>query len=271
MFFTVDNEKCIQDSICVDECPAKILEMADAGPVMVEGGEDICIRCGHCVAVCPVDAVALDYLKPEDCVAIDKSLLPNTEQAIHFLKTRRSIRTYMKKDLPKDIIEQALSVASSAPTGSNKQPVKWLVFYKREQVEAIAAHVIDWMKYVAVNHPEIAATLNMQKIIDDAAVGIDRICRDAPHLVFTYSAKEFSIAAADCHTALAYLELLLPTYGAGSCWAGYVTGAAAQWPPLAEYLNLPKDHLVHGAVMIGYPQHEYQRIPPRNQPDIVYS
>ncbi|WP_136807712.1 nitroreductase family protein [Desulfosediminicola flagellatus] len=270
MFFAVDNEKCIQDNICVDECPAKILSMEGDGPVMVEGGEEICIRCGHCVAVCPVEAVGLDFLKPEDCIDIDKSLLPNEEQAHHFLTSRRSIRTYSKKNLPKEIIEKVLAVASCAPTGSNRQPVKWLVFHQREQVEAIAAHVIDWMKYVVVNHPEVAATMNMQKIIDDAANGIDRICRDAPHLVFTYSAKEFSVAPADCHTAIAYLELLLPVYGAGSCWAGYVNGASNQWPPLKEYLKLPEDHLVHGAAMIGYPEYEYYRIPPRNQPNIEY-
>lgn len=51
--------------------------------------------------------------------------------------------------------------------------------------------------------------------------GADRICRDAPQLVFAHASNEFGSAAADCHTALAYLELALPGFGLGSCWAGH--------------------------------------------------
>jgi nitroreductase/NAD-dependent dihydropyrimidine dehydrogenase PreA subunit len=270
MFFQVDNQKCTQDKICVMECPARILEMTEQGPVMREGGEDVCIRCGHCVAVCPVAAVELDFLTPAECLPIDKDLLADTQQAELFLRSRRSIRTYRKKQLPKEILENALNIASAAPTGSNRQPVKWLVFYEPKEVEIIAAHVIDWMRYMLANHPDVAANFNMEKIVADADKGLDRICRNAPHLVFAYASKEFGIAAADCHTALAYLELALPAFGAGSCWAGYIHFAASQWPPLTAFLALPDGYQLHGAVMAGYPKFGYHRIPPRNNADITY-
>jgi nitroreductase/NAD-dependent dihydropyrimidine dehydrogenase PreA subunit len=270
MFFQVDNQKCNKDQICVVECPARILEMTEQGPVMRDGGEDACIRCGHCVAVCPVAAVQLDFLSPEECLPVSSKVLPDTQQAELFLRSRRSIRTYRKKPLPKEILEKALDIASAAPTGSNRQPVKWLVFYEQKDVETIAAHVTDWMRYMLANHPDVAANFNMEKLVADVDKGIDRICRNAPHLVFAYASKEFGIAAADCHTALAYLELALPAFGAGSCWAGYIYFAASQWPPLAAFLAVPEEYQLHGGVMAGYPKFVYHRIPSRNAPDITY-
>ena len=270
MIFTVDTTTCNKDEICVLECPARILKMNADGPVMIDGGDEICIRCGHCVAVCPVAAVTLDFLSPAQCLQIDQEHVCDAKQAEQFLRSRRSIRTYRKRPLEKATLEKALTIASSAPTGSNRQLVKWLVLHERSDVEKVTGHVVDWMRYMLANHPEVAAQFNMQKILDDVDKGVDRICRQAPHLVFVYTGKDVGVGAADCHTALAYLELILPSLGGGSCWAGYVNYAATQWPPLAQFLGLSEDFRLYGAAMVGVPKFHYQRIPPRNLPDIRY-
>lgn len=270
MFFQVDNERCIKDQLCVLECPARILEMGDHGPVMVEGGVDICIHCGHCVAVCPTEAASLEFLSPADCLVAEENEIVDWRQAEIFLKSRRSIRTYSKKALTRDVLQKALDVASAAPTGSNRQLVKWLVLEKREDVAKVADHVIDWMRHLIDNMPEVASALNMERIVEGYEQGMDRICRQAPHLVFAHTHKEVGVGAADCCTALAYLELILPSLGGGSCWAGYVTFAASQWPPLQDFLGLGKEQVIHGAVMAGVPKFSYPRIPPRNPAVITF-
>lgn len=270
MYFSVDYSKCNQDGLCVLECPAKIIEMDEKGPVVIEGAEDTCIQCGHCVAICPEAALTLDFLSPEACRAVDEKLQLTPDHVDHFLRSRRSIRTYRNKSVPPDVLEKCLSLAAAAPTGSNRQSVKWLVVHDKKDVQSIAAHVIDWMRHVLTHAPEIAARLNMQKLIEAWEAKIDRICRDAPHLIFAYALKENGIAKADCDTAIAYLELALPSFGLGSCWAGYVTFAVNQWPPLAAFLGVQDDHQVHGAVMVGYPKFTYKRIPSRNKAEIVF-
>lgn len=270
MFLTVDYTKCNKDNLCILECPARIIEMQEQGPVPVDGAEDICIRCGHCVAVCPEAALTLEFLEPASCVEVDENLIISPEQAEQFLKSRRSIRTYRKKAVPRDLLEKSLSIASYAPTASNRQSVKWIVLYEREDVETLTRHVIDWMKYMIANKPDVAEMFNMAKLVEGWDQDIDRICRDAPHLVFAYALKEMGNGKADCDTALAYLELLLPSLGLGSCWAGYVTFAANVWPPIKEFLGIGDDHVIHGAVMAGYPKFTYKRIPKRNEPNIVF-
>lgn len=270
MFLTVDYSKCNQDSLCVLECPARIIEMQEKGPVTIDGAEDICIQCGHCVAICPEAALSLDFLPPESCRPVEKALYLTADHVEHFLRSRRSIRTYRQKAVPKDVLEKVLSLASSAPTGSNRQPVQWLVVQEKKDVRSITEHVIDWMRYVVVNNPEVAETFNMQKLISAWEDKVDRICRDAPHLIFAYSSREIGSGKADCDTAIAYLELALPSFELGSCWAGYVTFAVNQWPPLAEFLGIKEDSQVHGAVMVGYPKFSYKRIPERDKADIVF-
>lgn len=268
--FNIDNEKCDRDGICAIECPAHIIEMTKEGPVPVADAEELCIQCGHCVAICPKGAFSLATLSPDLCMPIEKNLKLTTDQAEHFLRSRRSIRRYKEKEVPKDLFEKALEIACCAPTGSNKQPVQWLVVNKRKDVAKIGALVIDWMRYVAKTHTEIAQVLNMEALITQWDEGIDRICRDAPQLVFAYASDEFGSGAADCHTAMAYLELALPGLGLGSCWAGYVNYAVGQWPDLKKELNLPMKHTCHGALMVGYPKYKYFRAPKRNAPVIRY-
>ena len=268
--FKIDQEKCDKDGICAIECPAHIIKMTKQGPVPIESAEEFCIKCGHCVAVCPKAAFSLEFLSPDQCMPIEKSLLLDANHVEHFLRSRRAVRRYKNKVVPKDVFEKALEIACSAPTGSNRQPVRWLVIDKKADVVKIGAHVIDWMRYVLKTHPKMALMFNMEALIIEWDRGTDRICRDAPILVFAYASDEFASAAADCHTALAYLELALPGFGLGSCWAGYVNTAANKWPDIAGELKLPEKHSFHGALMVGFPKLKYYRAPKRNVPDIRY-
>lgn len=268
--FHIDIEKCDRDGICAIECPAHIIRMTDSGPVPAENAEAFCINCGHCVAVCPKGAFILNTLSPDQCLPVEKERAISLEQAEQFLRSRRSIRRYRDKAVERDLLEKALAIACCAPTGSNRQPVQWRVVENRETVRKIAAHTIDWMRYVAQTHPEVAATFTMDALISQWDKGIDRICRDAPHLVFVHASKAFGSGSADCHTAMAYLELILPSFGLGSCWAGYVNYAAAQWPELKKVMGLPEDHVCHGTLMIGYPKFRYARAPKRKAPAVSY-
>ena len=269
---TVDASKCKQDGICVEVCPVKILEIKPDGtvPSVIFGSDDRCIRCGHCVAVCPHGALSHQDIPMDQCHPVRRNMEIGQEQAEYFLRSRRSIRTYKQTPVDKETLEKLINTARFAPSGRNCQPVKWLVIHDSREVSRFAGMVIDWMRYVQKESPTVAQSFYLSFVIDGWESGVDLICRNAPHLVIAYGDVTNSMAQSSCTIALTYLDLAAPSYGLGTCWAGFFHAAATLWPPLQKALALPENHVCYGAMMTGYPKYAYHRLPARNQADISW-
>ncbi len=267
---SIDREKCRRDGICAAQCPAQIIvqENRKSFPSLLEGGEEFCIRCGHCVAVCPHGALSLSGMTADECPPIDPGLLPGADALKHLLLARRSIRRYKKTPLSKKMLSELLEAARYAPTGSNKQQVHWIVYSRPEDVRTLAGLVIDFIKIMLPAATDEAAARRFRRIVDAWDHGRDRVTRDAPHLIVAHSPSDLSFPAADCAIALTYLELYAYARGLGTCWAGYFTAAANLHEPLIRKLGLPAGHQCYGAVMLGYPLYRYYRIPGRNEAQI---
>ena len=270
--FSVDQKKCKRDGICAAECPAQVIVQTDkkSFPSLLTNGEEFCINCGHCVAVCPYGALTLSAMPVEGCSQIDKRLLPTAAVLKQFLQARRSIRQYKKTPVSHKLLTELLDTARYAPTGSNKQQVHWMVFEKPDDVHKLAALAIDFMKRMLPLTTDEAVIRRFQRIISAWDKGRDRIMRGAPHLIVAHSPSDLSFPAADCAIALTYLELYAYAKGLGTCWAGYFTAAAGLHEPLIKALDLPAGHQCFGAVMLGYPQYRYHRIPGRSEPLVTW-
>ncbi len=269
---SVDQEKCNRDGICADICPAKIIEIKNAGayPTLLKDGEQACIRCGHCVAVCPQGAMSHQTMGVEDCPVVQDDLLLNAEQMEQFLRYRRSIRAYKKRAVDKKTLTRIIDIARYAPTARNLQPVRWQVIYNREDVHDLAGLVVDWMRDLIISQSPLAAAMHLDKIVAAWEDGKDRVCRNAPHLVVAHAHKEDRTATVACTIALSYFELAAVPLGVGACWAGYFNAAANLWPPLQKALALPNDHTAFGAMMVGYSKYRYRRLPLRKDPKITW-
>ena len=61
--------------------------------------------------------------------------------------------------------------------------------------------------------------------------------------------------------ALTYAELMAPSLGIGTCWAGFLLyGLKEELPRLMEIFQIPEDKKVTAAIMIGVPKVRYQRL-----------
>ncbi len=270
--FTVDQERCKRDGICVKECPTRIIELTDkeALPSPVENAAENCLNCGHCVAVCPHGALTLKTMPLDECPPVQKELLPDAEQLKQFLTSRRSIRRFKNKSVDHALLAELIDTARYAPTGSNKQQVHWTVFENADKVKSLASLVIDWTKLMVPKIPDEAMLQRMQRMTDAWDKGKDVILHGAPHLIMVHSPANLPSAQTDCVIALTYLELYAASQGLGTCWAGYLTTVANAYAPMGAALGLPEGHSCFGAVMIGYPRYEYTRIPKRNTPLLTW-
>lgn len=270
--FTVDTDKCNQDNICAAECPVKIIQInPDAVPTPVNGAEKVCIRCGHCVAVCPTGALSHADLKPEDCLPVNPKWLLSPEQAEHFLRHRRSIRVYKDKPVERQTIEKLIHIARYAPSGHNMQPVRWQVIYDKNEVRRLSGHVVDWMRHMLTSATAMAKAMHFDLVVGAWDLGVDVVSRGAPHLILANGPVANMSSQSACTIALTYLELAVPSFGLGACWNGFFNAAAMSWKPLQEDLCLAPGEKNFGAMMVGYPKFKYHRMPERNAPKIRWA
>ena len=269
---TIDAEKCKRDAICVRECPMAIIKLKnkESVPELVKGGEEFCLRCGHCVAVCPHGALDHKAVPLEACLPIEKNLKLTREQAIQFLRSRRSVRFFKDKPLEKETLQQLIEVARYAPTGSNSQLVQYTVFTNKDKIHELAGLTVEWMKYIQKKFPNEPTAAYMPMIIAAWKMGFDSVLRGAPGLILASAPKEHRNGLVDVTIALTYLELAAVPMGLGTCWAGLLQGAMLSWDPLKEAIGLPQGHVHHYPMMIGYAKPKYYRLPERKQPIIHY-
>ena len=270
--FTINRETCNQDGICAEVCPARIIFFSPGKyPSLITGTEKACIRCGHCVAVCPTGSLTHREMAVEKCPVVHKDFQLSPDHCEHFLRSRRSIRTYKKKTVPKSEIKKLIEIARHAPSGHNAQDAEWLVLGRREEINNLAEIVINWMHWMIENNSREALSLHLNKAIELWKNGKDIIFRGAPILILTHAEKDNLRALSTCTLALSYFELAATSLGLGCCWAGYFSRAAATFPPMIEALSLPEGHQSFGAMMLGYPAFRYHRLPLRNPPGITWN
>ena len=271
-FIEIDKDKCNQDGICVSVCPSRVIEYDIEGfPAPSEDIETMCIRCGHCVAVCPTGALKHRKLDFHRFETFDDEYKMTSEQCEKFFKSRRSIRAFKDKPVSGDKLSRLIDIARYAPTARNSQEVQWLVVSDKTELNKYSRLVIDFCG-VLLNEgvPGIDPNPHLGRFIDEWKAGFDFVLNDTPALVITHGDGENRFAQNDCVIAMTNLELAATGLGLGCCWAGFFMTAAANYSPLMEALTLPPGHQCFGAMMVGYPQFRYHRIPIRKEPKITW-
>ena len=146
--------------------------------------------------------------------------------AIKVLKSRRSIRNYTSKVVPRNIIEEIVDCGRLAPTAMNDQPWEFIIVTNRELLK------------------QIPPMLGHAEFISNAAFTV---------LVF---ARETNYAIEDCCAATENLLIAAAAHGLGSCW---VAGTKQSYGPIvAKAFGAPEDRQLISIVSFGYPAEEPQ-------------
>lgn len=255
---TVNNDKCIKCGLCVNECPERVLTLGKNGREEISPNN--CIACGHCVAICPREAIdnELTPLCNQSNIKDYKKLTP--QEAKNFLRSRRSISAYNETTVPKEKLIDLVNIAHFAPTGSNLQGISYMIVDDKDVIN----------KAIKITLEELAKDELLNKrfrnyIESYNSDGIDTVFRGAPCLILATAHVDFTRGRENSIFSLTYLELYAPSLGLGSCWAGVFEKIALEDnSPMLELFNISKDKKITGAVMVGYPKYNYQRLTDRN-------
>jgi nitroreductase/NAD-dependent dihydropyrimidine dehydrogenase PreA subunit len=273
-FLRIDFSACTGCGLCSRACPLHLIIQEEPGepPVPRKGKEEACIACGHCMSVCPGEALEVGPLSARDFIPVRRELRVSPEQAVQFLRTRRSVRAYSDKPVSREDLLAALDVARWAPSGHHSQPVRWTLLASRDAVLEAASLTANWMRGQVEAGEAWALAMHLDGVVRAFDNGKDLICRGAPALAMAVAPQPGGHAPTpreDAIIAVAYAELAAHGLGLGACWAGYVVFAAQHHTPLREYLEAPEGYAVYGGLMLGRPAFRYSAIPPRKELEVV--
>ncbi len=262
-------EKCTACGICSMVCPINVIIPDKEGfPCFPAEHEAFCTHCGHCETICPTNSITANYqaFPPEGDTSDIGQIRPDI--LAKYVQSRRTIRAFKDKPIEKEKIEAIFEAVRFAPSGMNAQPVKWLVVTETADIKKFAKLTIDWMRMMAEKGADHPLKHYFPVLITLADTGLDPICRNAPGLVYAYSENAFGYT--DSIIALTTFDLVAPSFGLGTCWAGLLHRAAMEYQPLKEALGIPEGFVLQFPMIFGYPKYKYRKIPGRKQADIIW-
>ena len=156
------------------------------------------------------------------------------EQFSGLSKRRRSVRWYLQKPVPRDLIDQAIVAAAQAPSACNRQPFEFRVFDEPELVKKVASIPMGTRGF-SENFPAVIAVVGRLRAY--------------------FHERDRHVIYIDASLASMALMYALETLGLSSC--------PINWPDqephetkMAELLGLEPDERVVMLISLGYPDPE---------------
>lgn len=261
-----DKESCTSCGICSMVCMFSVIIMDDqSGYPTLSPHAPPCSRCGHCVAFCPSSAIHLSGSTNQTPSLLPSRTRITPDQIRDLVLSRRSVRKYQKKEVPRQTLVNLFDIIRYAPSAMNLQTVHWQVVYETKSVQTIASAVISWMNRM-INEQRLedfAIGSSFPFITGEWEKGRDLITHGAPHLLISYAGPDELTASTDAIIATSSLDLIAPVYDLGTCWTGIVKRAAEWSPEVLAALDLPFGTQPQTALLIGYPLYRQYSVPER--------
>ena len=280
---TLNEDKCTGCGLCAEVCGLDVITRnGNERPVV--NHEAYCHVCGHCIAVCPHNALSRRDVDPEAYAPVElPEITPSDMKAL--LLTKRSCREFKDQPVGKALIEDLIRVARMAPTSINCQERAFIVVTDADKIAeirtALTEHIRSLLNLVKLACSRPAGLFlppdsqnHMRHLRADFEVALrhidgggDYIFHNAPCLVFFTGVGIDPSGRDHALGAQHYLMLYAEALGLGTCINGYAQSAPKL---LAKHLDVPKQHTIYGAIMLGYRKYTYRKNVHRNPPLVTY-
>lgn len=150
---------------------------------------------------------------------------------INNIYTRRSVRAFDEKQIPKEYLDIIADVARYAPSGMNRQEWKFTVVQNKKLIKKLA-----------------------KVITEELDRGPDYNFYGADTLIITAAPRDAKYAVEDCACALQNMFLAAHSLGIGSVWINQLKGICdvPEVRAVLNEVNMPSDYICNGIAALGY-------------------
>lgn len=259
------NEKCIHCGKCINDCIGRALKFDENKIPVLD--ETKCIKCQHCLAICPVGALSIMGKNPDDSDLPENQ--PKASEVLSLIKTRRSFRHYKRENVDKKLMDKLKDMLNWVPTGVNNHGLHFSFIDDVEVMDDFRNYTNGKMLRVLTNPALKHLAGKFDRYKNAFLRGEDIIFRGAPHMVVVSAPVDAPCADIDPVIALSYFELYAQSLGIGTCWCGIVYAVIKMFPELCEHLEIPEGYKVGYAMLFGMPDEKYQRATQPEQCKII--
>lgn len=191
------------------------------------------------------------------------------------IKTRRSIRSYSDQAVPKELIENILDAARSAPSSLNTQPWEFVIVTDKNIIGEMSASIKRFIKKLYTFLPILRIfikDLRDEKIagaIKKTALGqTDTVFYGAPLLILIVTKEKGRWVGINCAFAAQNMMLAAHSLGLGSCFIGRTDILKKCGFPL-EKLGIDNGYSIEASLIFGYPKEFPKNVPERKKDNII--
>ncbi len=275
---SINQDRCCLCEECVDICVRSIYELKDDQITADDPSQ--CIFCGHCVAICPEDAILLPVVNMDEFEkAPPRENLPSPGQLMDLFRFRRSTRQYLDRPVEKEKIEMIIEAGRFAPTGGNLQPFRFSVVQDAAKLQSIKDLICKSMlvktdqdekilgekikkgeAFTSSEQAQYSYISSMRRMVQHTMDGADKILWGAPVLISAYAPSDFTESAVNAGLTGMQMSLMAESLGLGNCFIGFVVMAANSTPEIKQIMKIPESSSLVVALIVGYTNLQFNKI-----------
>lgn len=256
----INRNACTGCGQCMSDCIANNLFLRE-GKAEVSGN---CILCGHCVAVCPLNAVSIPEYDMGDVEELSREQAGlDSDRLLKAIKYRRSVRRFKQKPVSSGDLDMLVQAGRYTATAKNMQDCRFI--FVQKELEILKTLIWDGIGRI-LDSPAPGPAQAYQGFYEAhmADSKQDYLFRNAPAVLFI--ASEANI---DAGLAAQNMELMGVSLGLGFLYNGYLRWAAEMNPEVLDWLGMGEKK-IEACALLGYPDITYKRTAPRRAADVIF-
>lgn len=276
----IDNTLCKSCGLCVEICPNRVFRKENGKTSIIKERIHLCFACGQCMAICAKKAVAIEgytyennFFKLPEAISYEKSFFD-------LIKSRRAIRNFVDKPVPRELLKKIVEAISMAPPGIPPVKIEITVVQNTDLIRKALPYMIadyDFI-YRGMHNPvtrffiKKQAGKEMFKVIQRHIVPMmeerlpglrarteDTITRNAPAMILFHVNRNEAAYQEDINIAVTYGFLAAHAFGLGGSAMTIIYPIIERNKALRQLFSIPEANEVLGSMILGYPKYSFKR------------